>query len=966
MKTRLFFCLFFLLPFFSIAMNNSTFERGFGTPYDDEGTAICRSQNQFYSVAGYTYGYSSGTNKDIYLVQFNDSGGINFSSHCGTTDDESATGIAEFTNGDLFVIGNTTRSSNSNYSRIVFAKFDLIGQLIWCKQIGDTSKRLEANELIILPSGKVAICGRTISGTQTSALILIVDTSGVIISQHDYSINGNENFIDIILTVDGNLATCSATKSSFGPSIIVYGLDMNGDSIWRYENSVPEDSIDVKAIVQYNNGNYYVCGNYYSAVSYSHIYYYFFDQTRTVSKYNGNNFSWGTVEDMAIGNNFEEAFSACDLFNFSNIIGCQVYDTMTFSPAYWRFMKPNPFLLSGFYPTTRGAKAILVTEDSGNPVVTLVGKTNFSNMGGFDVAIVHTNDGIYTKCNSGSPIISAKGSTALCPRDSVLISRDANFFPYQRWVNFTGSPTDTLNSFGDSLWVYSPGYYALVAMDLDSSIWISDWVKISFADTSNPIVSPSGMQSFCRANGQSLTLSVLNSGLSQYQWYLDSLPIQFATTNSLATTNAGVYFCEALTECGLKSSNVVPVNDTAGPATFIMSDHFHHAYRSWCNYISNYLEVFPSVGASYQWQFDGSPISGDTGLICNILGPGDYSLIITNACGSQTISFYSVAIEILPISTTSCYPCPYKLCGINDSILLTPDNICHVQQWFLNGVPIAGATNNYYYAKQQGNYTYSFDEIFCTQTSILSDIRAISLDTLPTSLVLSIPNTNICDTLPAIVLPTLSGINYNWYWNGMVLPTMGDSLSISSPGNYWVEIHDAACKVYSDTLNITNNTASTGLNSIYISCVGDTLWLDVGSNMLSQIWSNGDTSQITFAYSSIVDTFLYTVQLTDFGMCMGIDSVNVFYDLCNNVSEEGYTYPCSISPTVFTDKLSISNYVLGEFFFSLYSDSGEILETGSLMKGEIVLNTSRYSRGLYFMVIFDKERHQKVLKLVKQ
>ena len=129
MKNLLFLAAgFFLIYFTSYAQVTHTFQRGYGTAYDDEGISLCEDNNFGYVVAGYTKGYTAGQNMDIYLVHFNSNGNVTWSNYHDDGLNEIGTSILRYNSGDYldylfahFKIWNTPqRVKGSNDGQINF------------------------------------------------------------------------------------------------------------------------------------------------------------------------------------------------------------------------------------------------------------------------------------------------------------------------------------------------------------------------------------------------------------------------------------------------------------------------------------------------------------------------------------------------------------------------------------------------------------------------------------------------------------------------------------------------------------------------------------------------------------------------------------------------------------------------------------------------------------------------------
>jgi len=120
----------------------------------------------------------------------------------------------------------------------------------------------------------------------------------------------------------------------------------------------------------------------------------------------------------------------------------------------------------------------------------------------------------------------------------------------------------------------------------------------------------------------------------------------------------------------------------------------------------------PDNGYSYQWYFNGSPIGGATNSTYEVLQSGIYTVIAINSSGcvafSDTITAVYCSPFLMPIANWT---------GDN-TLVATGVPIGYTMQWSVNGVPIAGATNDTLNILTSGSYTVTMADTFgCIHTS---------------------------------------------------------------------------------------------------------------------------------------------------------------------------------------------------------------------------------------------------------
>ena len=214
----------------------------------------------------------------------------------------------------------------------------------------------------------------------------------------------------------------------------------------------------------------------------------------------------------------------------------------------------------------------------------------------------------------------------------------------------------------------------------------------------------------CAGTNANFAVTATGSNLT-YRWTKNGAAIsdtgKYAGTtssnlsiNAMSTTYAGVYLCQVSGACGNLNSNSAlltvnqnvvisaqPASQTACPGTSV-----------------SFSVTASGTNLSYQWQKNGSDISGATSTTLlltsvNAGSAGSYRCKITGICG---ISYTNAAtLSMLEPITISTNPASQQICeGNNVSFTVTANGSSLVYQWRKNGVnltdggTISGAQNS--------------------------------------------------------------------------------------------------------------------------------------------------------------------------------------------------------------------------------------------------------------------------------
>jgi hypothetical protein len=298
------------------------------------------------------------------------------------------------------------------------------------------------------------------------------------------------------------------------------------------------------------------------------------------------------------------------------------------------------------------------------------------------------------------------------------------------------------------------------------------------------------------------------------------------------------------------------------------------------NACSAQVQLSSSAASGNQWYVGGNPINGATGSTYSATQNGSYTVVVTNSgCSSVTSTATILNITNPPSAPAISASGSTTFCS-GGSVILT-SNSATGNHWFLNGSPIAGATNSTYTANSTGNYTTTRTISGCI--SAPSNTISVVVNQTPNAPnVTANGNPTFCSGGSLLLNSnTPPGSQCQWYQNGTIIPgANGVNYLVTSAGNYSVTVTVNGCtSVQSLALTITITPSPTtpaitasGNTSF---CTGGNVTLISNAASGNQWYLNGSVilGATNLSYTAIV-TGNYTVTSTANG-CTSPQSVPV-------------------------------------------------------------------------------------------
>jgi len=186
-----------LLVIFSLSVNAQiTFQKTFGGINNDEANYIQQTSDGGYIIAGSSYNFVSGFNKDAYLIKTDASGNMLWNKTYGNTCDEEATCVQQTFDGGYIISGYYSFNSISQH-RGFLIKTNSTGDTIWTEIYGNEIDFLFTVRQV--SDGGYIAGGQDISGISYGfAVLLRVDNTGNVLWSQKY---GNGLSTDNLLTI---------------------------------------------------------------------------------------------------------------------------------------------------------------------------------------------------------------------------------------------------------------------------------------------------------------------------------------------------------------------------------------------------------------------------------------------------------------------------------------------------------------------------------------------------------------------------------------------------------------------------------------------------------------------------------------------------------------------------------------------------------------------------------------------
>ncbi len=457
--------------------------------------------------------------------------------------------------------------------------------------------------------------------------------------------------------------------------------------------------------------------------------------------------------------------------------------------------------------------------------------------------------------------------------------------------------------------------------------------------TSQVIVTPAPTVSvnnatICAGSSATLTATPSTTG-GTYLWSTGSTN-QVITVSPATTTTYTVTYTSS--GCSPATSSAV-VTVTANPTVTASN-------QTICSGSSATLQATgtPS-GGTYSWS------NGGTGSSITVIPTATTTYTVTytvNGCSATQASI--ITVNPLPVVTTT----NSTICsGGTATLSATANPPGGVFTWSTgakgSSISVSPTTTT--------NYTVSYSVNGCNSGPVTSQVIVSPAPTV------SVNNATICAGSSATLTatPSTTGGTYLWSTNENTASVI---VSPTSSTNYTVTYTISGCPSAIASGSVTVSPSPiVNLGADTTICTVDfpyTLTASVAGTNNQFSWNTGDQTQSI----TITTGGTYTVNVTNSSGCSASDVIEIISDPCASLNE-GLTSAIMLKPNPTQDisTLSTAGYTITKV--SICNAEGQLVKEIDEMGGDIFIDLSSFSRGVYFVNVFCKEGTL-VRKLVKQ
>lgn len=423
------------------------------------------------------------------------------------------------------------------------------------------------------------------------------------------------------------------------------------------------------------------------------------------------------------------------------------------------------------------------------------------------------------------------------------------------------------------------GVYYFVATEIATGC--KDSVSFTIPTAGGPTIPVfAAVSPVCEGAGTTLSLTPGSVTVgATYIWTLGTDTLQNGidlTSLVLDTAFTGPYNVTVFNGgCGNSGDTTITIKPTPTPTiTGTLS------FCAGANTVLDASTSSPSTGNSYQWYFNGGPISGETAVTYSATVAGNYQLQVTNAGCDSLSAVTTVSVNSLPVVNTTLAPVVNTPagCGLsNGSITLSSasGSAPFIYQW-TNGAGTSLSSDSVLLNVGAGSYyLVATDNNGCKDSTIATMTAA-----LPPAAATFDPAPSVCEgsTFSLSVSNDLLGATYSWAATGVTTQSGVDLTTITvtnassiNVGVYTVSVTVDACATTSTVTATFNPLPNPVITSDSVAmCTGASIVLDGNpTSGVSYQWllNTGNISGATSSTLSVNQAGNYSLYVMDGNGC---------------------------------------------------------------------------------------------------
>jgi len=569
--------------------------------------------------------------------------------------------------------------------------------------------------------------------------------------------------------------------------------------------------------------------------------------------------------------------------------------SVTPSPTVTLVATPNPVCAGSTLTLSASGSATSYTWNGPSGFTSTSSNTVISN-------INLSNNGTYTLVASASgcsttsvisvtvspvPSPTASANSPLCAGTTLSLNALPNGLSSYSWSG-PASFNSTIQN--PTIGNISPTQSGTYSLTVTNSANCTATATVSVTVNPNPSVSATAIGTITCTNPTIQVIGTTTTSPVNYTWSGNGI-ISGANSATAIVNQSGTYTLTITSSSGCSASTTVDVSTDASipDISVTVTDTITCSSPT-----ISVIGTSTSTPVSYSWTGNGI-ISGANSATAIVNGNSGYTLTVTNTSnGCSSTTLISVPVNTTPPTvnagnnqTLTCSSASVVLVGTASPSTVTPN--------WLGGV--CGSTNSFTTsACTAGIYTLTVTnpQNGCVNQSTVQVFSDVSAPVV--SLVNSGTINCITSTVQITATTTATPVSYTWNGPGIVSGNGTASITVNSPGTYYVTVTNTLNGCSStNTIDVLSDMSFTiSITGQSMLCSGQTATL-TANGASSYTWSTGDTTPSISITPSVSTS--YSVSGI-YGSCTGTTAVNITVNNNPTITVSPTSYTIQITGTV--------------------------------------------------------------------